>query len=107
METKFVGGLYLNKVSDNAPAYIITNQDIHVETMIKWLEENRSLANERGYIKIVGKESQAGKRYFQVDTWKPTKQEVQVVGADDITKEFVQPVVNVDLGEVEPESVPF
>lgn len=72
----FVSGLYLNRVSDKAPAFIITNQDIHVEKLIAWLQANRHLANERGYIKITGKESQTlgndglPKRYFQVDTWK-------------------------------------
>ena len=76
-ETIFVSGLYLNRVSDKAPAFIITNQDIHVEKLIAWLQANRHLANERGYIKITGKESQTldanglPKRYFQVDTWKP------------------------------------
>jgi len=75
-ETIFVSGLYLNRVSDKAPAFIITNQDIHVEKLIAWLQENKHLANERGYIRITGKESQAkddkgfNKRYFQVDTYK-------------------------------------
>lgn len=75
-ETIFVSGLYLNRVSDKAPAFIITNQDIHVEKLIAWLQANKHLANERGYIKITGKESQTlgndglHKRYFQVDTWK-------------------------------------
>ena len=77
-DTIFVSGMYLNKVSDNAPAYIITNQDIHVDTMIKWLQDNRGLANERGYIKITGKEGQSGKRYFAVGAWKPTKTEPPV-----------------------------
>lgn len=76
-ETIFVSGLYLNRVSEKAPAFIITNQDIHVEKLIAWLTANRHLANERGYIRITGKESQTkddkgfNKRYFQVDTYKP------------------------------------
>lgn len=69
--TTFVGGLFLNKVSDNAPSFIITNQSIHMETLFKWLQANKGLADEKGYIRIVGKESKEGKRYFQVDTWKP------------------------------------
>ena len=51
----FVSGLYLNRVSEKAPAYIITNQDIHVEKLITWLQENKHLANERGYIRITDK----------------------------------------------------
>ena len=69
--TTFVSGLFLNKVSDNAPSFIITNQSIHMETLFKWLQANKGLADEKGYIRIVGKESKEGKRYFQVDTWKP------------------------------------
>ena len=69
--TTFVSGLYLNKVSENAPAFIITNQSIHMETLFKWLQANKGLADEKGYIRIVGKESKEGKRYFQVDTYKP------------------------------------
>lgn len=75
----FVSGLYLNRVSEKAPAFIITNQDIHVEKLIAWLQENKHLANEKGYIRITGKESQTkddkgfNKRYFQVDTYKPTE----------------------------------
>lgn len=70
-EPVFVGGMFLNKVSDQAPAFIITNQSIHMETLFKWLQANKNLSDDKGYIRIVGKEGQSGKRYFQVDTWKP------------------------------------
>jgi hypothetical protein len=75
-EKVFVSGLYLNRVSESAPAFVITNQDIHVEKLIAWLTANKHLANEKGYIRITGKESQTkddkgfNKRYFQVDTYK-------------------------------------
>lgn len=75
-EAIFVSGLYLNRVNEKAPAFIITNQDIHVDKLITWLQTNKHLANEKGYIRIQGKESQAkddkgfNKRYFQVDTYK-------------------------------------
>ena len=77
-EAVFVSGMYLDRVNEKAPAFIITNQSIHVEQLIKWLEDNKHLANEKGYIKLQGKESKNVdtngnfKRYFQVDTWKPT-----------------------------------
>jgi len=77
--TIFVSGMFLNKVSDSAPAYIITNQSIHMETLFKWLQANKGLADEKGYIRIVGKEGQSGKRYFAVDTWKPKAEEVPPV----------------------------
>lgn len=77
----FVSGLYLNRVSESAPAFIITNQEIHVEKLMEWLQANKHLANERGYIRITGKESQTkdakgfNKRYFQVDTYTKPAQE--------------------------------
>lgn len=71
-EPIFTSGFYLNKVAETAPAFIITNQSIHVEQAIKWLNEvAKPLVDEKGYIRIVGKESKEGKRYFQVDTYKP------------------------------------
>lgn len=70
-ETVFVEGLYLNKVHEKAPAFVITNQSIHVEKAIAWLTANKNLADEKGYIRLVGKESKQGKRYFEVDQWKP------------------------------------
>ena len=70
MERQFVEGLYLNRVSERAPAFIITNQSIHVEKLAKWLEENKDKADEKGYIRLVGMESKdKTKRYFTVDRW--------------------------------------
>ena len=77
----FVSGMYLDRVHENAPAFIITNQTIHVEKFIEWLQANKHLATDKGYIKLVGKESQTkdekgmNKRYFEVDQWKPTPKE--------------------------------
>lgn len=73
MEKIFTEGIYLNKVADAAPAFIKTNVSIHIEKAIDWLQKNKALADEKGYIKLVGKESQQGKRYFEVDQWKPTQ----------------------------------
>ncbi len=81
-EAVFVSGLYLNRVHEKAPAFVITNQDIHVDKLIDWLQENKKLANEKGYIRIQGKESDKKKdakgnnvRYFQVDTYKPEQKQ--------------------------------
>lgn len=75
-ETVFVEGLYLNKVHEKAPAFIITNQSIHVEKLMAWLEANKLRVDDKGYIRIVGKESKEGKRYMTVDTYKaPVKPE--------------------------------
>lgn len=68
----FSEGIYLNTVSENAPDFIKANVSIHIEKAIAWLQANKNLADDKGYLKLVGKESKQGKRYFQVDTWKPT-----------------------------------
>ena len=99
--TTFVGGLFLNKVSDNAPSFIITNQSIHMETLYKWLQANKGLADEKGYIRIVGKESKEGKRYFQVDNYKP-KTEAPVV-----TPEGKGIDMSEFTGEAKTEDIPF
>lgn len=80
-EAVFVGGLYLGRVPDTAPSFIITNQTIHVQKLMEWLTANKHLADEKGYIRLQGKESKNTdekgnlKRYFQVDTWKPKDRE--------------------------------
>jgi hypothetical protein len=80
-EKVFVAGMYLDRVHPNAPEFIITNQTIHVEKFIEWLQANKHLASEKGYLRLVGKESQQkddkglNKRYFEVDTWKPAQKE--------------------------------
>jgi hypothetical protein len=100
-EKVFVSGMYLNRVHPNAPEFIITNQSIHAQRMITWLQENAGLADENGYIKVVGKESKSvnekgeNTRYFEVDSWKPTNEQAPVVAT-------AQPPVNtapVNAGE--------
>lgn len=87
-EKVFVAGMYLDRVHPNAPEFIITNQTIHVEKFIEWLQANKHLASEKGYIRLVGKESTTkddkgfNKRYFEVDTWKPTPKEDAPVTPD-------------------------
>lgn len=87
-ETIFAEGIYLNRVSPNAPAFIITNQSIHIEKAIAWLQSVKHLADAKGYIRLVGKESgttvnEKGepKRYFQIDNYK--KPEATQSAADD------------------------
>lgn len=71
----FTEGLYLNKVHANAPAFIVASVTIHRDKAITWLQNNPGLVDEKGYIRLTGKESKDGKRYFAVDTWKPTQQD--------------------------------
>jgi hypothetical protein len=99
----FVSGMYLNRVHEKAPAFVITNQDIHVEKLITWLQENKHLANDKGYIRITGKESQTkdnkgfNKRYFQVDTYKK----------DTNTENVATTAPEYPEAEINPQDVPF
>lgn len=104
----FVGGLFLNKVSDNAPSFIITNQSIHLETLYNWIKANKHLADEKGYIRIVGKESKEGKRYFQVDTWKPkTESPTPVAATASVAPEGKGIDMSEFTGEVNVDDIPF
>lgn len=103
----FVSGLYLNKVSDNAPSFIITNQSIHLETLFNWLKANKGLADEKGYIRIVGKESKEGKRYFQVDTWKPKVPELDSVDYGDKSTPNQKGIDMSEFGEANIDNIPF
>jgi len=68
-EPVFIGGMFLSTVAETAPAWVITKQSIHMETLYNWLKANKHLANEKGYINIQGLEGKSGKRYFSLDTY--------------------------------------
>lgn len=74
MENKtkiFVNGLLSKDVPDTAPEFILGKNSIKVDDLINWLQENRHLADENGWINTITKRSQTtGKRYIEVDTWK-------------------------------------
>jgi hypothetical protein len=71
-EKIFAEGIYLNKVNAKAPDYIISSVSIHVDKAIEWLQKQER--DEKGYVKLTGKEAKNGKRYFEVDKWKPTQE---------------------------------
>jgi len=102
----FVSGMYLDRVHENAPAFILTNQTIHVEKFIEWLQANKHLATEKGYIKLVGKESQTkddkgmNKRYFEVDQWKPTATTAPVAPSASVLPTY-------PAEEIDDKSIPF
>jgi len=101
METDkvFVNGLVSKDVADSAPSWILGKMSIKVNELINWLEKNRELQDDNGWINLTVKRSQkTGKRYIEVDTWKPEKQEEK----DD----FTLPEVDVDTGEVPAAQLP-
>lgn len=67
----FAEGIYLNEVKDTAPEFIKANVSVHIEKAQAWLDTMKAHADDKGYIRLVGKEGKSGKRYFELDTWKP------------------------------------
>lgn len=103
METEkiFVNGLISKDVADTAPEWILGKMSISVNELINWLEKNRKLQDENGWINLTVKRSQkTGKRYIEVDTWKPEKP------VEEKKDNFTLPEVNVDTGEVPAAQLP-
>jgi len=98
-EKIFAEGIYLNKVSETAPSFILTNQSIHIEKAIAWLQSMKPHADDKGYIKITGKEGKSGKRYFELDTWKPKEGD-----SPDTLPEYPREANNEDI---QPQDIPF
>jgi phage antirepressor YoqD-like protein len=93
METKqekiFVNGIISKEVPQTAPDFILGKMSIKVDDLMKWLIENKSLCDENGWINMtVMRSKSTGKRYIEVDTWKPTPS-------------------SVDTGEAPLDTVPF
>lgn len=69
-EKIFVNGFISKDVPAAAPDYVLGKASLHVEGLMKWLEDNKGLA-ENGYINITTLRSKTtGKRYTEVDTYK-------------------------------------
>lgn len=94
MENKiFVSGLISKEVPATAPDFVLGKLALNVKSFQEWLTNNAQLQDEGGWINLtVLKSKSTSKRYIEVDTWKP-KQEL--------------PEVKVELGEANPEDVPF
>lgn len=98
-EKVFVNGLVSKDVPDTAPEWILGKMSIQVNELINWLEKNRKIQDDNGWINLTVKRSKnTGKRYIEVDTWKKTQDEV----AMEVPKtDFVPPKVEVKLTDKE------
>lgn len=67
-ETKFIDGLIVKAPHENAPDYVIAKLSIKREELIAWLQGQQG-----DWINADIKESQGGKMYAAVDTWKPNQ----------------------------------
>ena len=65
-DTKFIDGLIVKAPHNNAPEYVKAKLSIKREELIAWLTQQ-----DGEWVNAEIKESQGGKWYCAVDTWKP------------------------------------
>lgn len=102
----FVNGLISKDIPETTPEFILGKNSIHVDSLIKWLQETgKGLADEKGYINTVTLRSKStGKRYIEVDTWKPKAQEPKDESPSVKVGGYEGPLAN---GEAPVDSIPF
>ncbi len=72
----FVSGLISKDIPDTTPEWILGRLSVKMEDLYLWLRENKGMADENGWINLtILRSKTTGKRYIEVDTWKPTKVE--------------------------------
>lgn len=70
----FVSGLISKDIPDTTPEWILGRLSVKMEDLYLWLRENKGMADENGWINLtILRSKTTGKRYIEVDTWKPTK----------------------------------
>ena len=69
----FANGLIVKR-NENAPAFVTCSLSVKVEEFIAFLSDNES----NGWVNLSVKQSQGGKYYAELDTWKPKAQEQEV-----------------------------
>ena len=82
----FVDGLIAKKPSDKAPDFVKANLSIKVEDLGKFLREKYKAGEE--WVNVDIKESQNGKWYAEVNTWKPEKKEEAPKGGEDFDQDI-------------------
>jgi hypothetical protein len=65
-EKVFADG-FIFKRSENAPDFVVGNVSVKVDDAIAFLKEHQS----NGWVNLSVKQSQGGKYYTELDTWKP------------------------------------
>lgn len=113
----FINGLISKDIPDTTPEWVLGKHSIKVQELIDWLTTNKHLADQNGWINLVTKRSQStGKRFMEVDTWKPNTQEPvnKLTGQEaednkaqiELAKKIQEQAMK-DAGEVNPDDIPF
>jgi len=112
----FPDGLTWKDPSEKAPSFIKGQIHVHAKKLVTWLQANKNLISERGYVVLDLKESMKGGLYFSVNTWKPQpKQERNTMEMYEPTPEELKqnsPLgndypVEGDDGVINPSDIPF
>ena len=67
----FVDGLFIKDRNEKTPDFILASYSINVSKFGKWLSDNAPLAY-KGWLNIDIKKSQAGIKYAELNTYKPS-----------------------------------
>lgn len=67
-EKVFASGLFFRRPNEGAPTFVKGSVGVKVDEFVAFLEKNKA---EDGWVRLDLKESQGGKLYFQLNTWKP------------------------------------
>ena len=83
-EKKLANGMYYNAPHENAPDFVKGKISLNKGMFQNFLEELET--DKKGYVRFDMLKSKAGKIYFTVDDWKPSKivEEKNVVEDDDV-----------------------
>lgn len=103
----FVNGLISKDIPDTTPEWILGKLSVKMEDLYLWLRENKGLADENGWINLtVLRSKTTGKRYIEVDTWKPKIEDKTNTPVESAPS--VQPTgFDGDLGEISVDDIPF
>lgn len=105
-DKQFANGIYPNRLSDKAPDFVLASVSINVTQFLEWLQANKHLANERGYINLKGLENrEKTKRYFEIDLWEPKKDVATNTGNVATTAPVKTEVYPEE--EINPNDIPF
>lgn len=86
MEQKFISGLFVYAPHLKAPDFVKARLSVSPERFAQWLEENKGLANEKGFIALDLLASREGKWYAKVNDFKPEKKEA---ASDEIDESLI------------------
>ena len=84
MEKVFVDGLKWYDPHEKAPKFVKGSISIDPKKLTDFLKANAQYISNSGYFRVDVKESKGGSIYFELNTWKPSKETSEVVGTEEV-----------------------